>query len=63
VLYGLVEQTGLSDTTVIVHGRIPTRNAPIVAGPQAPEGENGPPPFLAPLAATLSSIFGTTSTR
>jgi lipoprotein-anchoring transpeptidase ErfK/SrfK len=63
VLYGLVEQTGLSDTTVIVHGRIPTRNAPVVAGRQAPEGEDGPPPFLAPLAATLSSIFGTTSTR
>jgi lipoprotein-anchoring transpeptidase ErfK/SrfK len=67
VLYGLVEQTGLSDTTVIIHGRIPTRNAPIVARQQAPEGEaveNGtPPPFLAPLAATLSSIFGTTSTR
>jgi hypothetical protein len=71
VLYGLVEQAGLPDTTVIVHGRIPTRNAPIVARRQAPEGEasngapmpNGPPPFLAPLAATLSSIFGTTSTR
>jgi lipoprotein-anchoring transpeptidase ErfK/SrfK len=63
VLYGLVEQAGLSDTTVIVHGRIPTRNAPVVAGRQAPEGEDGPPPFLAPLAATLSSIFGTTSTR
>jgi hypothetical protein len=40
VLYGLVAQTGLSDTTVIVHGRIPTRNAPIVAWRQAPaEGE------------------------
>jgi hypothetical protein len=40
VLYGLVEQTGLSDTTVIVHGRVPTRNAPIVAWRQAPaEGE------------------------
>jgi hypothetical protein len=40
VLYGLVEQTGLPDTTVIVHGRIPARNAPIVARRQAPtEGE------------------------
>jgi len=79
VLYGLVEQTGLSDTTVVVHGR--TRNAPIVARRQAPEREasNGarmrtepdygrpapssPPPFFAPLAATLASIFGTTSSR
>jgi hypothetical protein len=81
VLYGLVEQTGLPDTTVIVHGRIPTRNAPIVAGRQVPEGEAsnaapmqtepgyaqpapfGPPPFLAPLAATLASIFGPPSSR
>jgi hypothetical protein len=81
VLYGLVEQTGLSDTTVIVHGRVPAHNAPIVARRQAPEGEAsnrgpmqteadygrpapyGPPPFLAPLAATLASIFGTTSPR
>jgi hypothetical protein len=31
VLYGLVEQTGLSDTTVVVHGSIPTRNATTVA--------------------------------
>jgi hypothetical protein len=45
VLYGLVEQTGLSDTTVIVHGRIPTHNAPIVARRQAPkeEASNGAP--------------------
>jgi hypothetical protein len=80
VLYGLVEQTGLPNTTVIVHGRIPTRNAPIVARRQVPEGEAsdgaptqikpdarpapyGPPRFFAPLAATLATIFGNTSTR
>jgi len=68
VLYDLVQQRGLFDTTVIVRGRIPTRYAPIVAGRQAPQGQasnepDGPPPFLAPLAATLSSIFGNTSTR
>jgi hypothetical protein len=39
VLYGLVEQTGLPDTTVIVQGRIPARNAPIVARRQGPEGQ------------------------
>jgi lipoprotein-anchoring transpeptidase ErfK/SrfK len=39
VLYGLVEQMGLPDTTVIVHGSIPARNAPIVARRKAPEGE------------------------
>jgi hypothetical protein len=64
VLYGLVEQAGLPETTVIIHGRIPTRNAPIVARRQAPEGEasNGAsPPLLAPLAATLASIFGAPS--
>ena len=68
VLYDLVQQRALSDTTVIVHGRIPTRYAPIMAGRQAPQGQasnepDGPPAFLAPLAATLSSIFGNTSTR
>ena len=31
VLYDLVEQTGLPDTTVIVQGRVPARHAPIVA--------------------------------
>ena len=41
VLYGLVEQTGLPDTTVIVHGSIPTRNAPIVARRQAPAEGDG----------------------
>jgi len=75
VLYDLVEQTGLPDTTVIVQGRAPARHAPIVARRQAPEREASnaatmrtepdygrPPPFLAPLAA-LVSIFGTTSSR
>jgi len=45
VLYDLVEQTGLPDTTVIVQGRVPARHAPIVARRQAPEREasNGAP--------------------
>jgi hypothetical protein len=81
VLYGLVEQAGLPDTTVIVHGRIPTGDAPIMAQRQVPDEEAsngapmqiesdygqpapyGAPPFLAPLAATLASIFGTPSAR
>jgi hypothetical protein len=39
VLYDLVEQTGLPDTTVIVQGRVPARHGPIVARRQAPESE------------------------
>ena len=39
VLYDLVEQTGLPDTTVVVQGRVPARHASIVARRQAPERE------------------------
>jgi hypothetical protein len=39
VLFELVEQAGLPDTTVIVQGRVPARHAPIVARRQAPESE------------------------
>jgi hypothetical protein len=39
VLYELVEQTGLPDTTVIVQGRVPAHNAPTVARRRAPERE------------------------
>lgn len=71
VLYGLVEQTGLSDTEVVVRGRVPMRNAPLVARRQAPEGDasNGSPMQLepdygrspryapAPLFAPLAATF------
>jgi hypothetical protein len=39
VLYGLVEQTGLPDTTVIVQGRVPAGYATIVARRRAPQSE------------------------
>jgi hypothetical protein len=47
VLYGLVEQTGLPDTTVIVHGSIPTRYAPVEARRQAPADGFGSDPLTA----------------
>jgi hypothetical protein len=79
VLYDLVEHTGLADTTVIVHGRIPTRSASVVARRRAPQTEaSNPAPRQAEAdygrtaqgpqpfvspLAALASIFGGTFAR